>query len=101
MPQDIPSRNRYPDPKRLDNKALETAYRTELRSYLIQLVRELEDRDRFSPLIPINKDQYIVTSPVINRAFDPTTATLQQTKEVLSTLLNDLLNSGIINARTN
>lgn len=79
---------RYPDATRVQDP--------ETRQFFAHLIKELEDRDRFLPTIPINKDQYTVKPVTITRYFDPATATLPDVINVLATLLSDLGSAGII-----
>lgn len=67
--------------------------------YLQRLVQSLESRDSQTFFGSANKggtSSWTLTSVSINRAFNPSTATLSETANALGTLLQDFKNKGII-----
>jgi len=82
-------RVRLPQPNKKFEKKNDEVY-----DYLIQLVRAIEGVLERMPEQPFAKERIVVTNNTPTYALDPTTATLDETRKVLGTLLVQLQESG-------
>jgi len=64
--------------------------------YILKLINELDDRDARTPEVPINPDRVTITNFTESRSIDASSATLQQTKDFLLTVVKDLIDAGVV-----